>query len=57
LDRSWQPKVTAISESKDLTTVTIVSLFGKLKEYKLEMNQLDEQESEEKVIQKIVKEL
>jgi len=26
----WQPKVTTISESKDLTTLTITSLFGKL---------------------------
>jgi len=24
LDRSWQPKVTAISESKDLTSMTII---------------------------------
>jgi len=30
LDRSWQPKVTAISESKDLTSLTTTSLFGKL---------------------------
>jgi len=30
LDRSWQPKVTAISESKDLTYLTIASLFRKL---------------------------
>jgi len=30
LDRSWQPKVTTISEFKDLTTLTTTSLFGKL---------------------------
>jgi len=38
LDRSWQPKVTTISESKDLTSLTITSLFGKLREHELEMN-------------------
>ena len=27
LDRSWQPKLTAISESKDLTSLTTTSLF------------------------------
>ena len=30
LDRSWQPKVTAILETRDLTTLTTVALFGKL---------------------------
>jgi len=30
LDRSWQPKFTAISESKDLTSLTTTSLFGTL---------------------------
>ena len=29
LDRSWQPKVTVIFESKDLTTMTTASLFEK----------------------------
>jgi len=33
LDRSWQPKVTAISECKDLTSLTTTSLFGKLREH------------------------
>jgi len=35
LDRSWQPKVMAISESKDLTSLTTTSLFGKLREHEL----------------------
>jgi len=33
LDRSWQLKVTAISESKDLSIITTVALFGKLREH------------------------
>ena len=45
LDRSWQPKVTAISESKDLTSLSMASLFGKLGEHELEMNRLNVQES------------
>jgi len=40
LDRTWQPKVTAISKSKDLTSMTIASLFGKRREHELEMNRL-----------------
>jgi len=48
LDRTWQPKVTSISESKDLTSMTPASLFGKLREHELEMNRLVAQESEDK---------
>jgi len=33
LDRSWQPKVTTISESRDLTTLATATLFGKLREH------------------------
>jgi len=40
LDRSWQPKVTTILESKDLTSLTTTSLFGKLRKHELEMNRL-----------------
>ena len=43
LDRSWQRKVTTISESKDLTTLITTSLFGKLREHELEMNFLNDQ--------------
>ena len=53
LDRFWQPKVTAISESKDLTSLTTTSLFGKLKEHELEMNKLNVQESEDKYVRNI----
>ena len=47
LDRLWQPKVTTIFESKDLTSLTTASLFGKLREHELEMNRLNVQESED----------
>ena len=30
LDRSWKPKVTAISKSRDLSKLSIAALFGKL---------------------------
>jgi len=53
LDRSWQPKVIAISESKDLTSLTTAFLFGKLKEHELEMNKLNVQESEDKHVRNI----
>ena len=48
LDRTWQPKVTAILESKDLTSMSVASLFGKLREHELEINRLAIQESEGK---------
>jgi len=48
LDRSWQPKVTAISETKDLSTLSTIALLGKLRENELEMNQFKEQENGEK---------
>jgi len=48
LDRSWQPKVTTILESRDLTTLTTAALFGKLREHELEMTRLKEMESVEK---------
>jgi len=50
LDRNWQPKVTTILESKDLSIITVVALFGKLKEHEIEMQRLSELESSEKKI-------
>jgi len=35
LKRSWQPKVITISESKDMSTMLIRYLFGKLRETSL----------------------
>jgi len=48
LDRSWQPKVTATSETKDLSTLSTTALFGKLREHELEMNRFKEQENGER---------
>jgi len=53
LDRSWQSKVTTISESKDLTSMTTASLFGKLREHELEMNKLSIQQNEDKHVRTI----
>jgi len=43
LDRTWQQNSLQISETRDLTTLSTISLFGKLKEHELEMK-LKEQE-------------
>jgi len=48
LNRTWQPKVTAISESKDLTSMNIAILFGKLREHELELGRLKAEEDGEK---------
>ena len=48
LDRSWQPKVTAISERRDLSKLSTVALFGKLMEHELELKRLKEQETVER---------
>jgi len=48
LDRSWQPKVTVISGSRDLSKLSTVALFGKLIEHELELKRLKEQETVER---------
>ena len=53
LERGWQPKVTNISESRDLSTTTTTTFFGKLKEHEIEMHRLNEQESSEKKVNNI----
>jgi len=53
LDMSWQPKVTTISESKDLTSMTIALLFGKLREHELEMDRLSLKENMDKRVKRI----
>ena len=53
LDRSWLPKVTAISITRDLSTLTTIALFGKLREHEIEMQMLNELESSEKKVRNI----
>jgi len=53
LDRNWQPKVSTIFESKDLSIITITALFGKLREHAIEMQRLSELESSEKKVKTI----
>ena len=48
LTREWQPKVTAISEKKSLSTMTSTTLFGKLQEYETELGRLEKHENQEK---------
>jgi len=40
----WQPKVTIITESRNLATKSMVTLFGKLREHKIELRRLNEEE-------------
>ncbi|KAF1885918.1 hypothetical protein Lal_00049322 [Lupinus albus] len=40
LDRKWQPKVTTIVESKDLDSMPLATLFGKLQEHEMELGRL-----------------
>ena len=44
LSRNWQPKVTAIAESRNLVTMSLATLFGKLQEHELELSRLTESE-------------
>ncbi|XP_061370708.1 uncharacterized protein LOC133313360 [Gastrolobium bilobum] len=48
LNRDWQPKVTAICESKDLKNMSIATLFGKLQEHELELARLTLKEQAKK---------
>jgi len=48
LNKTWQPKVITISKSKDLTSLNIATLFGKLREHELEIRRLNEEEDGEK---------
>ena len=47
--RTWEPKITTIKESKDLATMTMEALFGRLLAYQLELfQQSNEEETETK---------
>lgn len=42
--RMWQPKVTIIYESRDLTTLNMITLFEKLTKHELELRRLKKEE-------------
>ncbi|MCI10570.1 hypothetical protein A2U01_0031663 [Trifolium medium] len=44
LSREGKPKVTAIKEANDLTTLNITPLFGKLEEHQQELLALEKHE-------------
>ena len=44
LNREWQPKVTAIKEANNLTTLDLTTLFGKLEEHEQELTCLEKHE-------------
>ncbi|KAL5133306.1 hypothetical protein HKD37_03G006653 [Glycine soja] len=46
--KEWQPKVTAISESKDLSSMSLATLFGKLQEHEMELQCLNQNEENDK---------
>jgi len=48
LSREWKPKVTAISESKDLSSMSPATLFGKLQEHEMELQHLNQNEETDK---------
>jgi len=47
-NRTWQPKVSTIFESKNLTSITHAKLFRKLWEYEMDMTRMGEHEAKEK---------
>jgi len=52
MTREWQPKVTAIKESQNLNVLSMITLFGKLKENEHEIIRLKSSEEEGKLKEK-----
>jgi len=48
LSEQWQPKVTTIAESKDLTNMSLATIFGKLQEHEMELMRLHQHEDNDK---------
>jgi len=48
MTKEWQPKVTAIRESQNLNALSMITLFGKLKEHKHESNRFKSSEDDSK---------
>ena len=44
LSREWQPKVIAIIESRDLSIMSLATVFGKLQEHEMELQRLNQHE-------------
>ena len=44
----WKPKVTTITESRDLTNMCLATLFGKLQEHEMELMRLNQHEENDK---------
>lgn len=48
LNCSWKPKVISIYESRDLSSRDLDTLFGKLHEYEIKLNRIDNHEESDK---------
>jgi len=48
LSREWKPKVTTITESRDLSNMSLATLFGKLQEHEMELMRLNQHEENDK---------
>ena len=48
LSRQWKPKVTTIVESRDVTNMSLATLFGKLQEHEMELMRLHQHEENDK---------
>jgi len=49
MTKEWQPKVTSIKESQNLNALSMITLFGKLKEHEHEINRFKTSEDENKL--------
>ena len=49
MTREWQPKVTSIKESQNLNVLSIITIFGKLKEHEYEIIRLKSSEEDSKM--------
>ena len=48
LSREWQPKVIAITKSRDLSIMSLATLFGKLQEHEMKLQRLNQHEENDK---------
>ena len=48
LSRQWQPKVAVIIDSRDLTNMSLATLFGKPLEHEMELMRLHQHEDNDK---------